>query len=63
MIPWPWKGLFNEWLMEYNTSQWEILRANRAPQRRNLLEARFHIANAEVFMEAMSESDRSIKEL
>ena len=54
--------VFNEWLMEYNTSQWEILRASSLAET-DLLEARFHIANAEVFMEAMSESDRAIKEL
>lgn len=54
--------VFNEWLMEYNTSQWEILRA-ASPAETDLLEARFHIANAEVFTDAMSESDRAIKEL
>jgi hypothetical protein len=54
--------VFNEWLMEYNASQWEIFRAS-SPTETDLLEARFHIANAEVFTDAMSESDRAIKEL
>jgi hypothetical protein len=54
--------VFNEWLMEYNASQWEIFRAS-SPAETDLLEARFHIANAEVFADAMSESDRAIKEL
>lgn len=54
--------VFNEWLMEYNTSQWQIYRAS-SPAETDLLEARFHVANAEVFTEAMSETDRAIKEL
>ncbi|HVO94063.1 MAG TPA: hypothetical protein VMT22_14530 [Terriglobales bacterium] len=54
--------VIKEWLMEYNTSQWEIFNAsNRAES--DLLEARFHVANAEVFTEAMSEGDRALKEL
>src|SRR6266850_1081865 len=53
---------FNEWLMEYNASQWEIFRAS-SPAETDLLDAKFHIANAEVFTEAMSETDRAIKEL
>ncbi len=54
--------VFNEWLMEYNASQWEIFRAS-SPAETDLLEARFHITNAEVFTEAMNETDRAIKEL
>jgi hypothetical protein len=54
--------IFNEWLMEYNASQWEIFRAS-SPAETDLLDAKFHIANAEVFTEAMSETDRAIKEL
>ena len=53
---------FNEWLMEYKASQWEILRAS-SPAETDLLDARFHVANAEVFTEAMRETDRAIKEL
>jgi hypothetical protein len=54
--------VFNEWLMEYNTSQWELFRAS-SPAETDLIEARFHVANAEVFTEGMSENDRAIKEL
>lgn len=54
--------IFNEWLMEYNASQWEIFRAS-SPAETDLLDARFHVGNAEVFTEAMSETDRAIKEL
>jgi hypothetical protein len=54
--------VFNEWLMEYNTSQWEIFRAS-SPAETDLLEARFHVANAEVFTDAISETNRAIKEL
>ena len=53
---------FNEWLMEYNASQWEFLRAS-SPAETDLLDVKFHIANAEVFTEAMRETDRAIKEL
>ena len=54
--------VFNEWLMEYNTSQWELFRAS-SPAETDLIEARFHVANAEVFTEGVSENDRAIKEL
>jgi len=40
--------IFNEWLMEYNTSQWRIFSAS---------------SPAEVFTEAMRENERAIKEL
>lgn len=55
-------NVFNEWLMEYKTSQWELFRAS-SPAEMDLIEARFHVANAEVFTEGMSENDRAIKEL
>ena len=54
--------IFDEWLMEYNTSQWEIFRAS-SPIETDLLQARYHVANAEVFTEAMSEKNRALKEL
>jgi len=54
--------VFNEWLMEYNTSQWERFRAS-SPAETDLIEARFHVANAEVFTDGISENDRAIKEL
>ena len=51
-----------EWLMEYNLAQWEILSPS-GPAETDLLEARFHVANAEVFTAAMGENARAIKEL
>ena len=54
--------VFKEWWMEYNASRWEMLNAS-SPAESDLLEARFHVANAEVFTEAMNEQDRAVKEL
>lgn len=54
--------VIKEWLTEYNTAQWEIF-SSSSPAETDLLEARFHVANAEVFTEAMSENDRAVKEL
>jgi hypothetical protein len=54
--------IFNEWLMEYNTSQWRIFSAS-SPAETDLIEAKFHVVNAEVFTEAMRENERAIKEL
>ena len=54
--------VIKEWLMEYNTSRWEIF-SSSSPVETDLLEARFHVANAEVFTQAMSENDRAVKEL
>ena len=46
--------VFKEWWMEYNASRWEMLNAS-TPAESDLLEARFHVANAEVFTDAMNE--------
>lgn len=54
--------IFDEWVMEYNTSQWELFRASN-PAESDLLRARFYVANAEVFTEAVSENTRAIREL
>ncbi len=54
--------VIKEWLMEYNTAQWEFF-SSSSPAETDLLEARFHVSNAEVFTEAMSENNRAIKEL
>lgn len=54
--------VFEEWWMEYNASQWDLFNAS-SPAETDLLEARFHLANAEVFTEAMSENGRASKEL
>jgi hypothetical protein len=51
-----------EWLMEYNTSEWELFNAS-SPAETDLLEARFHLSNAEAFTEALNERNRALKEL
>lgn len=51
-----------EWLVEYNTSEWELFNA-ASPAETDLLEARFHLSNAEAFTEALSERERAVKEL
>ncbi|HEY7319807.1 MAG TPA: hypothetical protein VIE89_19730 [Candidatus Binatia bacterium] len=54
--------ILKEWSLEYNAFQWELFRASSTAES-DLLDARFHIANAEVFMEAMPRNVRAIKEL
>jgi hypothetical protein len=54
--------VLKEWTIENNAFRWEILRAS-SPAERDLLDARFHVANAEVFTEAMSKNARAIREL
>ncbi len=54
--------VFKEWWIEYNASRWEMLNAS-TPAESDLLEARFHVANAEVFTDAMDEKDRAAREL
>jgi len=54
--------VLKEWTIEYNAFQWEIFRAS-SPAETDLLDARFHVANAEVLTEAMSKNARAIREL
>ena len=54
--------VLKEWTIEYNAFRWEILRAS-SPAESDLLDARFHVANAEVFTKALSKSTRAIREL
>jgi hypothetical protein len=54
--------VLKEWTIENNAFRWEILRAS-SPAESDLLDARFHVANAEVFTEAMSKKTRAIREL
>ena len=54
--------VIKQWWMEYNTSQWESSNA-KSPAENDLLEARFHVANAEAFRAAMSENYRANREL
>jgi len=54
--------VLKEWTIEYNAFQWEIFRAS-SPAETDLLDARFHVANAEVLTEARSKNARAIREL
>lgn len=54
--------ILKEWTIENNAFQWELFRAS-SPAETDLLDARFHVANAEVFTEAMPRNVRAIKEL
>ena len=54
--------VLKEWTIENNAFRWEILRAS-SPAESDLLDARFHVVNAEVFTEAMSKNTRAIREL
>jgi hypothetical protein len=53
---------FEEWWLDYTASQWELYNAS-SPAESDLLEARFHVANAEVLTDALRENARAIKEL
>lgn len=54
--------VLKEWTIEANAFQWELFRAS-SPAETGLLNARFHVANAEVFTEAMPGTIRAIREL
>jgi hypothetical protein len=54
--------LFEEWRMDYTAAQWDLFRASTRVET-DLIDARFHVANAEVFTDAMHQSDRAINEL
>jgi hypothetical protein len=54
--------VLNEWLTECRYFQWQTFNASSAAEN-DLIEARFHVANAEVFTEAVREEDRALQEL
>lgn len=54
--------IFTDWLMEYNTTRWQRSQSSSQGET-DLVEARFHIANAEVYREAMRRSQRAAVEL
>ena len=54
--------VMREWLLDYNMSEWEIFNAADSAEN-DLLQARFHVGNAEVLTDAMRETDRAVKEL
>lgn len=54
--------IFTDWAMEYNTTSWQRSQSSSQGET-DLVEARFHIANAEVYREAMRRSQRATAEL
>jgi hypothetical protein len=54
--------VLNEWVMECRYFQWQSFNASSAAEN-DLIEARFHVASAEVFAEAAREDERAIQEL
>ena len=54
--------LLRQWMLEYETSYWETLRATSGAEA-GLVEARFHVANAEVFDAALGERPRAKAEI
>jgi hypothetical protein len=54
--------IIKEWLLEYETTYWERIRPQRGAES-DLVEARFHVANAEVFGAATGERQRAKVEL
>mgnify|MGYP001169989418 FL=1 len=59
---WQRSMIMKEWLLEYGTTGWERIDAPRGVKN-DLLEARFHVANAEVFGAATGEKQRAKMEL
>jgi len=54
--------LLRQWILEYETNYWETLRATSGAEA-GLVEARFHVANAEVFDAALGERSRAKAEI
>jgi hypothetical protein len=54
--------IIKEWNLEYNTASWERLRAAPGAES-DLVDARFHVANAEVFGVATGNKQRAQTEL
>jgi hypothetical protein len=54
--------IMKQWMLEYEASYWEKLRAARGAES-DLVEARFHVSNAEVFGAAIGDKQRAKVEL
>lgn len=54
--------IIKEWTIEYRTTAWERMFAPRGAER-DLIEARFHVANAEAFGSATGEIQKAENEL
>jgi hypothetical protein len=53
---------FEEWWLDYTASQWELFNV-LSPAESDVLQARFHVANAEVLTDGLNENARAVKEL
>ena len=54
--------IMKQWMLEYEATYWEKLRAAHGAEA-DLVEARFHVSNAEVFAAATGEKQRAKVEL
>lgn len=54
--------IMKQWMLEYEATYWEKLRAARGAES-DLVEARFHVSNAEAFAAAIGEKQRAKVEL
>src|SRR4026208_529178 len=54
--------IMKQWMLEYEATYWEKLRAARGAES-DLVEARFHVSNAEAFAAAIGEKQRAKGEL
>lgn len=54
--------IIKEWFLEYKNASWEILRAARGAES-DLVQARFHVANAEAFGAATGHKETAKREL
>ena len=54
--------IIKEWTLDYNTASWDALRAAPGAES-DLVDARFHVANAEVFGVATGDKQRARTEL
>lgn len=59
---WKRAAAVEEWWMDYTAWQWERFNAS-SPAETDLLEARFHVATAEVFTDPMGKNGRAVREL
>ncbi len=54
--------IMQQWMLEYKTSAWQRMRPSSGAEA-DLIEARFHVANAEVFSAALGEKTKTKMEL
>ena len=59
---WQQSMIMQQWMLEYKTSSWDRMRSPSGAEA-DLIEARFHLANAEVFAAALGEQTKTKMEL